>query len=104
MQGWKYHMRTAASAADPRTFRRRVSLRGRYPIEELFDLGSDPGERNDLAREDPDRARAMREFLEARLAAARASLVAMTLGHAPPPRPREDDEHVRQLRALGYVN
>jgi arylsulfatase A-like enzyme len=104
MQGWKYHWRTAASAADPRTFRRRVSLKGRYPIEELFELRSDPDEQHDLARSDPDRARTMREFLDARLAAARASLAAMTHGHTPPPRPREDDEHVRQLRALGYVN
>jgi len=101
--GWKYHMRTADSVDDPRTFRRRVSLRGRYSEEELYDLAKDPGEQRNLAASDPNRARAFADLLAARLAAARAALSAMTAGRTPPQRPREDDEHLRQLKALGYV-
>jgi len=101
--GWKYLMRTAESAADPRTFRRRIALRGRYPTEELYDLARDPGEQRNLASSSPDRARALRARLETRLGESRDLLTALAGGRTPPARSPEDEERLRQLRALGYI-
>ena len=101
--GWKYLMRTAESAADPRTFRRRIALRGRYPTEELYDLARDPGEQRNLASSSPDRARALRARLETRLGESRDLLTTLAGGRTPPARSPEDEERLRQLRALGYI-
>jgi arylsulfatase A-like enzyme len=100
---WKYHRRTPESADDPRTFRRRIQTHGRYGAEELYDLSRDPFEQVNRAASDPDRARELRRLLETRLGAARGALAAALEGRAAPPRPREDDEHMKRLRALGYV-
>ncbi len=104
LDGWKYHMRTADSAADPRTFRRRLATRGRYRVEELYDLARDPGERDDRAADDSDRTRALRQALLGRLEEARALRARLGLGAPPPARPRVDDEHTERLRSLGYVH
>ena len=64
--------------------------------EELYDLRSDPGERVNLARQQPERTRALRERLE--------SLVGRK--PAPEARPsdlRTDPEMDALLEALGYV-
>ncbi|MCI0346340.1 MAG: sulfatase-like hydrolase/transferase, partial [Chloroflexi bacterium] len=102
LDGWKYHRRTEASAGDRRTFKRRLRTFGRYATEELYRLESDPREQVNLVEAEPQRARALRRLLDARLDAARAQLAVLTRATpaAPPPM---DEEHVRRLRALGYV-
>ncbi len=102
--GWKYHMRTERSAADPLTFPRRLAEWGRYGTEELYDLRNDPGELHNLAASDLNRARIMRQMLDLRLMAARETLASLTSGSNPPARPRVDDEHLKHLRSLGYVD
>jgi len=62
---------------------------------ELFDLARDPGERDDLA----GRAPALRERLRALLDAHLDDLAPL----ARPAEARLSEEHVEQLRALGYV-
>jgi arylsulfatase A-like enzyme len=69
---------------------------------ELFDLGPDPREENDLASRDPERVRAMSRALEAFLrgqAEAHAARARKGGGAAAIPPP----EMLEQLRALGYA-
>ncbi len=64
------------------------------PIPELYDLGSDPGERNNLAGSEPRRLMAMRDAtVKARTRAARAD-PAVSLA---------EPEARARLRSLGYV-
>ncbi|MDJ0788825.1 MAG: sulfatase [Myxococcota bacterium] len=64
---------------------------------ELYDLGSDPGERDDRADAEPERAAAAREQAEAWLARCEQRAAA-------PARGVVDDEEREQLKALGYID
>jgi tetratricopeptide (TPR) repeat protein len=62
------------------------------PIPELYDLSSDPNERNNLASQDRDRAEVMTRLLGG-------------FNTAPPHRPGQESAQAREaLRSLGYVS
>jgi len=63
--------------------------------EELYDLGNDPGEREDLSKNHPERIREMRSALAA---------VRATSGTGTAPTRELTEEELEQLRALGYVD
>ena len=63
--------------------------------EELYDLGSDPGEREDLSQSRPERIREMRLALAAVRAAS---------GTGTAPAREITEEELAQLRELGYVD
>jgi arylsulfatase A-like enzyme len=65
--------------------------------EKLFDLGSDPGERENLVEQDPERARSMRE----RLRGFQRSCQKYDRETA---QMEMDDRLLEELRALGYLN
>lgn len=98
---WKYY-RFSPSLQLPK---KRVDVFRRPPpqdaplayAEALYNLRDDPGERHDLARDQPDRLKEMREKTSARVAAAvRAG------GRAGTP-VAADAQTLEQLKALGYV-
>jgi arylsulfatase A-like enzyme len=64
---------------------------------ELFDLRTDPFEHRNLAREEPQRAKALHATLNGTIAVAAA-------GVRPPDAARIDPELERRLEALGYVD
>lgn len=72
---------------------KKLHLEGLTGEHELFDLAEDPGERTDRAADQPDEARALRETLDAFVAAQPKGDILRPL---PPAR-------VRELRALGYL-
>jgi arylsulfatase A-like enzyme len=67
------------------------------PIPELYDLGSDPHERRNLAGEEPEREEALREILEGHLDAER------TAGRAATADERVDEDTRARLLAIGYL-
>ena len=71
----------------------------RAPRPELYDLARDPGERHDLARDEPARARALAAALDRHLASedSAASARAVQAGDVPA-------ELVEKLGALGYAS
>ena len=72
-----------------------------HPEQELYDLASDPHERNSLATERPVRAAAARRALELRMARARETHDELSSGGRPRAVEIPEDERAR-LRALGY--
>ena len=86
---------------EPGPFRALIAADGMKLIERvdgnlLFDLEADPGERRNLSKLQPERARAMSETLNAYLDSLPAP------GPAGPPR-RIDAETEDALRGLGYL-
>jgi len=79
-RGWKYVVRDGDAS------------------EELYDLGTDPGETTNLAATEPDRSAELRLQLGAVLRSARQRAVP-----APNPGAMDDAETLEQLEALGYV-
>ncbi len=65
----------------------------------LYDLRRDPAEKVNLAREDPTRARVLREALTRQ----QASWAAERRGVTPAPAPSWSQERLDRLRALGYA-
>jgi len=75
-------------------------LRQKDGTIELYDLRRDPGERNDVARAEPEMARA----LSKRLAAIKRSMAAARRARHATRRPTKlDEEVVRELETLGYL-
>jgi arylsulfatase A-like enzyme len=101
--GWKYHMRSERSVDDRRTPVRRLAQRGKYGAEELYELGSDPGERRNLIDVQPEMARRLRGLLTKELHAASELLAGLTQGESATLAPSMDAEHLERLRSLGYV-
>jgi arylsulfatase A-like enzyme/Flp pilus assembly protein TadD len=67
------------------------------PLPELYDLSSDPGERTNIAEEEPQRISEMAHI--------RGQLVKQQVGAASAEAYRTpDDETVRRLRSLGYIS
>ena len=69
---------------------------GKRASLQLFDIVADPRETNDLAGDKPDVAQELLDLLLARTAAARGNKKQLEAE-------RELDEHIEQLRALGYL-
>jgi arylsulfatase A-like enzyme len=69
----------------------------------LFELGSDPAERSDVAASQPERTRAMRSRLDAVREQLERSAAAEAQVHARSPTEEEEAAAIRGLRALGYV-
>ena len=73
-------------------------IRGRER-DELYDLAADPGEKDNLVSQEPDRGRALREKTEALVAESRSLHDTFLPGGKIEP----DAETLRDLKALGYV-
>lgn len=69
-----------------------------HKAPELFDLRADPGERDDIARREPDLARQYQQVVDAHLLA-----VAASSPTAPVEAPVHDEAMIRRLRDLGYL-
>ncbi len=71
---------------------------------ELYDLRSDPAERQNLAPESPDRVEAMRARLIARIRDHRQLVDRLRLAATPREEAELDESERQALRALGYVD
>jgi arylsulfatase A-like enzyme len=75
------------------------------PEYQYYDVGRDPGERDDLYDRDPAAAADLRALLEAYEASMAKTREALAAGESMPELPPElvDPEHIEKLRALGYI-
>ncbi len=74
----------------------------KYDREELYDLESDPAERNDLAKDRPQVREEMNRLLAGEIRRGRLHPYATEIGEAA--RVELSEEVERPLRSLGYVD
>jgi arylsulfatase A-like enzyme len=98
----KYYRPWKESRGDINVVVRRGMWKGIWNVEpqalELYDLAEDPGERHDLSGANPELAAEMRRFAAEALESCRAHAVRSTEQADP------DEETLRNLRALGYID
>jgi arylsulfatase A-like enzyme len=101
----KYYRPWKESRGDINVVVRQGSFKGIWNVEpetfELYDLSSDPGERTNIADAHPDQVATMREYADEWL---RECLAASPGGEDTVDLEGLDEETLKNLRALGYID
>lgn len=101
---WKLHrwllsgMKAAGPAAGAKPpFYSHQFRRETEDFVELFDVEADPGEKSDVAAENPDVVKTLEEMLDGRLEES------ASLAREPGERPKLTREYIEELKSLGYL-